>query len=217
MNEQHSESRDFRPDYAILELKDRADWQTVRTNYRRLVHLWHPDRYAQRPRERAHAQQNFIVLTKSYTRLRSFYRRYGRMPFEPTGNRSTNKIMDIRTSNKTRQTAPEHNYSSIAPDVNTPDNEPAIEQGVLSRDRSGRGRAPAVEPRSKTRIIWALASCAIIFATLSVFFLLDRKANQAVIERGREAVRDAPASEFMPSTAEIRRSEAKGAFVQPTK
>ncbi len=215
MNEQHSESRDFRPDYAILELENRADWQTVRTNYRRLVHLWHPDRYAQRPRERAHAQQNFIVLTKSYTRLRRFYRRYGRLPFEPTGNRSTNKIMDTRTSNKTRHTAPERNVGNSATDVNMPDNEPAIEQGVLSRDRSGR--APAVEPRSKSRMIWTLASCAIILATLSIFFLLDRKANQAIIERGRETVREAPASEFMPSTAEIRRSEAKGAFVQPTK
>lgn len=213
MNEQNSDIRDFRPDYAALELHGSADWEAVRSNYRRLVHLWHPDRYAQRPRERAHAQQQFISLTKSYTHLRNFHRRYGRLPFEPTGKRLTTETMDTRNPSSKQDQRHLHDENADHADIQAIG--PEIELGVLGRDQSAR--TSALDSRSRNRIIWTLASCIIIVATLSIFFLLDRKANQAIIERGREAVRDAPASEFMPSAAEIRRSEAKGAFVQPTK
>ena len=210
MNEDNSGTRDFKPDYAVLELQNNANWKSVRTNYRRLVHMWHPDRYAQRPRERAHAQQQFISLTKAYTHLRHFHRRHGRLPFEHTGNRSIIETMDTRTPN--RQTT-HVNDSANTSDLHS--QVPDIEPGVLGRDQSAR--KSLIEPRTRKRIIWTLASGAIIFATVSTFVMLDRKANQAIMERGREVVREAPASEFMPSAAEIRRSEAKGAFVQPTK
>ncbi|MGQ7844956.1 DnaJ domain-containing protein [Granulosicoccus sp. 3-233] len=215
MNEHNSDSRDFRPDYAALELNDRADWEAVRANYRRLVHLWHPDRYAMRPRERVHAQQNFISLNKSYTHLRNFHREYGHLPFEPTANRSTNTNMDIFTPDARRKAFRDNTSDSHRAAPGTATSVPDVEPGVLGRDRTIRASGP--DSRSRNRIVWALAGCSIIFATLFIFFLLDRKANEAILERGREVVRDAPASDFMPSAAEIRRSEAKGAFVQPTK
>ncbi len=215
MNEHNSDDRDFRPDYATLELNHRADWKAVRASYRQLVHLWHPDRYATRPRERVHAQQNFTSLTQSYTRLRNFHRRHGRMPFEPTGNRSTNKSMEIHTPAQRRKTSrPDSSRDSNRPSPGPYINDAEIGAGVLGREKGSR--APALDERSRKRMIWALAGVVMIMATVVIFFLLDMKANQAIIERGREVVREAPPSEFMPSAAEIRRSEAKGAFVQPT-
>lgn len=208
MNEEKSGTRDFRPDYAMLELDDRANWSAVRDSYRHLVHVWHPDRFAQRPRELTHAQQQFISLTKSYTRLRNFYRRYGHMPFEPSGNRASTDDRETHT----RETA-----SLSEADTDSHDNsgvEGPVEPGVLGR--SVKGRALVAKPRSRTRLIWTLASGVVLVATVSIFFILDQKANQAIIERAREAVREAPPSEFMPSAAEIRRGEAKGAFIQPT-
>ena len=76
-------THDFRQDYEALELDDRADWTTARASYRRQVNLWHPDRYAQRPRERVHAQQRFIQLTCAFDSLRNFHRANHRLPFEP--------------------------------------------------------------------------------------------------------------------------------------
>lgn len=213
MNEETSETRDFRPDYAVLELTESADWNSVRENYRRLVHLWHPDRYAQRPRERAHAQQQFITLTKSYTFLRNFHREHGRLPFEPAGNRPTHEHMTTLSRNRKHQQG-SHGRTKTSTDGGST-TEGAVEPGVLGRGEAAR--ASKRVPLRKSRMVWALAGCAVLLATVSIFLMLDRQANQAVIERGREALRDAPSSDFMPSAAEIRRSEAKGAFVQPTK
>jgi len=50
----------FQHNYQLLELKSDSDWAMAKKNYRRLVHACHPDRFAQKPRERMHAQQQFI-------------------------------------------------------------------------------------------------------------------------------------------------------------
>ncbi len=215
MNEHKSGRRDFKADYALLELNHRADWKTVRAKYRHLVHLWHPDRFAQRPRERVHAQTQFIALTQSYTRLKAFQRQHGRLPFEPIKARTHDGIRATSTPGK--KTSDDRTGQHDRSDVNITDTTiDDIEPGILGR-KSGTGTASMSKSRSSTRVIWILLGCFAILATLSVFFFLDRKANLEIMERGREAVRDAPASDFMPSASEIRKSEAKGAFVQPTK
>ncbi len=219
MNEHKFGTRDFKPDYALLELDHRADWNTVRSKYRHLVHLWHPDRFAQRPRERVHAQQQFIALTKSFTHLKAFHRQHGRLPFESINARTPDGIMAtsnfIRkpgTKNSDDHTGQHDNSDMSIADTAIDD----IKSGILGRE-AGTSTAAMTKSGSAARVIWVLVGCAIMLGTLSIFFILDRKAHQEVVERGREVVRDAPASEFMPSAAEIRRSEAKGVFVQPTK
>jgi len=57
---EESDNSPFSKHYKNLDLGNRATWDEVRTNYRRLVQQWHPDRFENRPRERANAQQNFI-------------------------------------------------------------------------------------------------------------------------------------------------------------
>ncbi len=219
MNEYRYGRRDFKPDYALLELNQGADWKTVRTKYRHLVHMWHPDRYAQRPRERVHAQQQFIALTKSYTHLKAFHRQHGRLPFESIKARTPDATMATSNfiSNPGKKASDDHTGQQSNADKSIADSAiDDIESGILGRE-SGTNTSALLKSGSSARVTWVIVGCAVMLATLSVFFILDRKANQKVVERGREAVRDAPASEFMPSASEIRKSEAKGAFVQPTK
>ena len=214
-------AHDFRPDYTILELDDRADWKTTRAQYRRLVHLWHPDRYAKRPRELEHAQQQFILLTKSYDNLKNFHRSYGRLPFEPSAAVAVQT--EAKMANRTRERKSSRYRENIPSSRDTMSNdrrdrsEPnGIEAGILSRDPGTSPPEITTNPHIKQRILWAFFAGAMILGTLAVFYVLDKKASREVIERGREVIRQAPPSDFMPTNAEIRRSEAKGAFVQPT-
>lgn len=202
MTEKLSDTHDFKPDYQILELSDRASWKDARAHYRRLVHLWHPDKYTSRPREQVHAKQQFIALAKSFDNLKVFHRENDRLPFEPTapqyesGHKGKPSDRNVRHS---------HQHSERSNDVH---------RGVLGRE-SGFDASYSTEANGKA--IWIAAGCAMLFTTMLVFFMLDRKANQEAFERGKEVVKHAPPSDFMPSAAEIRRSEARGAFVQPTK
>ncbi len=205
MNEESIEPHDFKSDYEQLELNDRADWSQARANYRRLVHLWHPDKYAQRPRERNHAQQQFISLTKSYDSLKSFQRENGRLPFEPV---KTRPKPEKPATAKRKKTAKKHAPARHANEDLNP--------SILARDEDATHDA-VIKPAMTGKILWTIGGVAILLLTIITFFLLDRSANQKIIEKGREAIREAPPSEFMPSAAEIRKSESRGAFIQPTK
>lgn len=89
------------------------------------------------------------------------------------------------------------------------------ENGILGRELSDKAPTHLAAGRS-TRRLWMLSAAALLLVTVSVFFVLDRTAQQKILERGRATVRAAPPSDFMPTPAQIRRSEAKGAFVRPT-
>lgn len=186
--------------YKQLELDDRADWNVARANYRRLVHLWHPDKFASRPREREHAQQQFIDLTKSYNELRDFYRKNKRLPFQSvSAARDTDEPLE---------------QDFHIDDERTVDSA-AVDASVLSRDPSERGKT-GKKAGNTGKIIWAIAGLLIMMGTVIGFLYMDRKANQAIAEIGREVVKEAPESEFMPSSEDIRRSQTRGAFVRPT-
>jgi len=205
MNEENNIPHDFKSDYEQLELDDRANWAQARVNYRRLVHLWHPDKYAQRPRERKHAQQQFILLTKSYDNLKTFERNNGRLPFEPANSPPKgDETKPHASSTRTKKRPTVHqDFDNLSP-------------GALARDHTATDTA-VIKPASTGKILWAIGGVTLLLATIVTFFLLDRSANQKVIEYGREAIREAPESEFMPSAAEIRKSESRGAFIKPTK
>ena len=202
MNSNETRKTEFARHYEHLELDDKADWDTAREKYRSLVNLWHPDRFAQRPREQIHAQQQFIDVTKSYKALRSFYRTNERMPFQSAR---------VTSQKHSKQTDHEHDASHLGDDV-IPSTEGS---SILGRDKPKNGLA-AVKPHRLRNILLVTAVCAMMLGTILLFLILDRKANQAVMEKGREVIKDAPESEFLPSASEIRRSQTRGAFVKPT-
>ncbi len=223
MNEQKIMQHDFKSDYEQLELDDRAGWDQAKANYRRLVHLWHPDRYAQRPRERTHAQQQFILLTKSYDNLKSFERENGRLPFEPAKmRREPEKVTSEKQKRRSQKTAKNDTPNDLSNDtsndspVDSTHNVDDLQPGALSRDDRATDQA-VIKATPWGKILWSVCGASLLLATVVTFYLIDRSTNQKVIETGREAIRAAPPSEFMPSAAEIRRSESRGAFIQPTK
>ncbi len=196
------QTKSFAHHYEQLELHDRANWELARANYRRLVHLWHPDRFAQRPRERAHAQQQFINLTKSYNVLRNFYRKNKRLPFE-TASATINGESESSMNN----TFDEQGLDNTPP--------PEVDAGILARDPADREKK--ISPKSMQKLGWLMAGGAIIFGTILLFLVIDKRANQATAQQGREVVKEAPNSEFLPSASELRRAQTRGAFVKPTR
>ncbi len=199
MESQESQTTHFARHYRQLELDDSADWNLARANYRRLVQLWHPDRFAQRPQERAHAQQEFIKLTKSHTELRNFYRKNKRLPFQVARGATT------------------QDYTSSPDDADDRllDGAADMDASILKREPRKHGR-PTLRSSAFKKATWIVSGAAIMLGTVTFFLILDRKANQAIAEKGREVVKEAPQSEFLPSAAEIRRSQTRGAFVKPT-
>ena len=203
MESQQSKTAHFAQHYRQLDLDDNADWDSVRVNYRRLVHLWHPDRFEQKPRERANAQQKFIKLTKSYNVLRSFYRKHDRLPFQAASAASAEKkawLHDDGTETDRQM------HDDAAP----------LDSSVLKREPSQRARKSGQITLFK-KVAWLMSGACIMMGTIMFFLILDRNATRAVAEKGRAVVRESPQSEFLPSAAEIRRSQTRGAFVKPTK
>lgn len=200
MHKSDPQTNPFTQHYRLLELNDRDDWETARVHYRRLVNLWHPDRFAQRPREKAHAQQQFINLTKSYNALRNFYRKNHRLPFQ-SAHAASKKV-------KTRQ-PPEPQTHRPAHDETT------MDDNLLAREPSRRG-SWSRKPGLLRKLAWLAAGGTVMAGTIMFFLVLDRNANRAIAEQGREIVKDAPKSEFMPTAVEIRRSKTRGAFIKPT-
>ena len=199
-------THDFRQDYEALGLDDRADWTTARASYRRQVNLWHPDRYAQRPRERVHAQRRFIQLTRSFDSLRNFHRDHHRLPFEPIRTPRT-----ASTGGTSAAPAGEAAEAGDARPADRPDERAVLEAGILN------ARSPKARGYRRTRLgrlIWPAAVASLVVGMLGVFLVLDRNARRATLEEGREVLRRTAPSEYMPSAAEVQKRSSRGAFVE---
>ncbi|MFK8081553.1 MAG: J domain-containing protein [Granulosicoccus sp.] len=190
----------FAEHYQQLEIDDRANWDSAQSSYRKLVHVWHPDKFTSRPRERLHAQQRFINLTKSYNALRDFYRTNQRLPFQ-----------SVHTASKDQKPKLEHDSQEPKRSASVAE----VDSSVLRRDPEKSAYSTG-NSGNRRKIIWALAGLSILFFTATLFLILDQKLNQATAEIGREVIKDAPESEFLLNNTEIRRSQTRGAFVKPT-
>ena len=200
MNAQTNSQGDFKADYRTLKLKQNADWATARNHYRKLVHKWHPDKYSDRPTELENAQKQFIALSKSYNRLKEFHSRNKRLPFEnsPPETPRPDATLNVDSDNPSMR-------SNVDPNN--------MDLGTLSRDKS------RIDPRldkksSVAKILSLIVASVVVVGTIMLFFILDQKANQKNMARGRQAIKEAPQSEFTPTPSEIRRSESKGAFIR---
>jgi hypothetical protein len=192
MNQGDSSKTDFTGHYERLGLDDRATWDNAREKYRQLVLRWHPDRFEQKPRERAYAQQQFIEMSKSYKALRTFYRKNHRLPFQ-----------SLRAASETKS-------SQAAADTGIRGD--SADGGIF--DRTATPAPGARQSKSRRGRIWFAVAASFMVGTVMFFLILDRKTTQAIVEQGRDIVEQSPKSEFMPSTAEIRRSQSRGAFVK---
>lgn len=182
----------FQHDYQLLELDPLDDWNQASKNYRRLVHIWHPDRYAQRPRERVHAQNQFIELTKAFNNLRSFYRENHRLPFE-----------QIKQAFADSPEPPEHRRLA-------PEDTAILELGILNkRKTSAKSRnASLVKP-----LLWAIPACAAVLGALAVFVVIDRNTKLNTIEEAKRVLRTVQPSEYMADSAKITKANNRANIV----
>jgi len=182
----------FQQNYELLELDPGADWDRANKNYRRLVHTWHPDRFAQRPRERVHAQQQFIELTKAFNNLRSYYRKNHRLPFE-----------QIKHAISDPPEPPTHQRVS-------PEDKSVFEKGILNK------RKPSLLKRKSKFIkplLWALPVGATLFAGMTVFFIVDRNAKLNTIEEAKRVLRKAEPSEYMRDADAISKANSRAVMI----
>lgn len=182
----------FQNNYQLLELDTRADWDTANKNYRRLVHKWHPDRFVDRPRERVHAQQQFIELTKAFNNLRAFYRENNRLPLESIKRTSTNTP---------KPASPESVIS--ASDVE-------LHSGFLNKRKPSlkSGRSSKLKP-----FLWAIPVGATLLAGMASFVVIDRNAKLKTIEEAQEVLRNAEPSPYKRDTAKIAQSQRRSTLL----
>jgi len=183
----------FQQNYELLELEAGDNWETANSNYRRLVHTCHPDRFTNKPRERVHAQQKFIELTKAFNNLRSFYRENNRLPFE----RIQHAVSDSPVP-------PAHQRVE-------PQDQDVLESGILNK------RKPSPESSDRKRLkhlLWLIPAALTLIGGLFVFVLFDRQAKIQGIEEAKRVLRDIEPSEFMSNSEEIKKANNRKGIVR---
>ncbi|MFK7893672.1 MAG: DnaJ domain-containing protein [Granulosicoccus sp.] len=192
MFDSNSSDRQYADDYATLQIDSKSDWKTVRASYRQLVNRWHPDKFPANSREKHHAQQQFIDLTRSYTSLRNYYRKTGQLPLQepgPGAEFSRSKAQQKRNSATSDAAFPGTNNIRH------------------SRHRN-------VEPGSNRW--WPVCAALLVLATAAILLFHDNRATRATLEQARDAIEQAPESEFTTDNSEIRKVKLReGLLKQP--
>lgn len=181
----------FQHNYQLLELNPGSDWETAKKNYRRLVHACHPDRFAQKPRERMHAQQKFIELTKAFNNLRAFHRENHRMPFEQIKH----AVAD----------SPEPPPGQRV----TTNDETMFKTGILNK------RKPSNEHlKSNLRsMLWLVPTGASIIIGLMVFMIIDRNTKMNTIEEAQRVLNSSEPSEYIRDSEKISKVNSRAVLL----
>ena len=82
--------RDYRSDLAALGLQPGAEWEEVRSQYKRLIGQWHPDKHAMNAADVTLAEEQSKKITAAYAALEQLHRDYGGLPVDtPVANASS--------------------------------------------------------------------------------------------------------------------------------
>ena len=172
-------STQFQRDYELLELDRISDWSTARANYRRLVNVWHPDRYSNRPAEQEHAQKIFIELTKSFNNLRNFYREKNRLPYQ----------LDAIEKTKPAEPSPEQR---VDPNV--------TESSVLKHRQSSDILSRTNSTKRSSLLIPTLLTIA---CGIAIFIYMDVTAKNRAAEEASKVLNNSTPSEFLQDSGKI--------------
>jgi hypothetical protein len=71
---------DYTRHYAALGATHDTDWKALRARYKRLIGLWHPDRFPADASERDLAEERSKQITIAYQALERYYRDHGVLP-----------------------------------------------------------------------------------------------------------------------------------------
>lgn len=66
--------------YRILGVQPGASWKQLRQAYKKMVNVWHPDRFQQDARQKKLAEEKTKEITQSYKELADYYAKFGVLP-----------------------------------------------------------------------------------------------------------------------------------------
>jgi len=102
---------DYEPCYRVLGLSADADWDAVRTAYRRLAQRFHPDRHNQGDIE---SEDRFKEINNAFRLLSTYYREHGRLPGRDGKTRE--ELLRPRYRRESRRSATRAQWVSNVPD-----------------------------------------------------------------------------------------------------
>jgi len=175
-------STQYRRDYELLELDRISDWDAARANYRRLVNVWHPDRYSDRPDEQEHAQKIFIELTKSFNNLRNFYREKNRLPYQFEAIESVSQA----------EPHPEQRIETNESDV--------TQSGILKQRKSADAYTQNQRPKRSPLFIPALLTIA---GGIGIFIYMDMSEKNRASQEAARVLSNTEPSEFLQDSGKI--------------
>jgi hypothetical protein len=70
----------FAKNYRILGIQPGDSWKQTRQAYKKLVNIWHPDRFQQDNRQKKLAEEKTKEITQAYKELAEYYKEFGDLP-----------------------------------------------------------------------------------------------------------------------------------------
>lgn len=78
-------TENYLENYRILGIQPGASWKQLRQAYKKLVNVWHPDRFQQDARQKKLAEEKTKEITQSYKELAEYYKKFGVLPLPVEG------------------------------------------------------------------------------------------------------------------------------------
>lgn len=70
----------YRKNYRALGIAPGTNWKQLRQAYKKLINIWHPDRYGQDPHQKRLAEEKTKEINQSYKELSEYYKKNGALP-----------------------------------------------------------------------------------------------------------------------------------------
>lgn len=116
-------TEDYLKNYRILGIQPGASWKQLRQAYKKLVNVWHPDRFQQNVRQKKQAEEKTKEITQSYKELADYYKKFGALPLPL--EEQLPPVIEDRGRHVTPAEGPPadikfHEPASVAPSARTP-------------------------------------------------------------------------------------------------
>lgn len=73
-------TENYLKNYRILGIQPGVSWKQLRQAYKKMVNVWHPDRFQQDARQKRLAEEKTKEITQSYKELADYYMKFGVLP-----------------------------------------------------------------------------------------------------------------------------------------
>jgi len=89
----------FKDSYRILGQNPSCEWSELRKSYKKLIHLWHPDRFPENSTEKEVANEKIKAINIAYNQIHAYYRENNALPSIETTENAPQSGHPIRAKN----------------------------------------------------------------------------------------------------------------------